>query len=369
MSTNKQTVIPTLQSAIRDFPSPLGFVTAYIPEELFHAAGFTPLFIFPTSYDRGFARAHLPSFTCWIVGSALDQALAGELDGLAGMALAKTCDTTQGLADLWSWTVPGIPCLHFGMPLRLDGPATRTYLLAELASLRQRIETLTDRTVSDETLNESIALFNRARSLVRCLYARAGSPSQQDGWSASAFYERVRAAFEMPKQAYIDYLTPVLEDDPDTTSNGDGRRLPRVLLAGPALGDPTLFKVLDQAGVHVVGDMFDLGERYFDVDAIEDGDPLGSLADRLMTLLPTPTKHHPLRARTDHLLSLAQERRADGVIFARKKFCDPHGFDYVQMRHALERIGLPHLLLELEQASQSGQLRTRVEAFREMITH
>ena len=120
------TVTHTLQSAIRDFPSPLGFITAYIPEELFQAAGFTPLFVFPTPQDRGHARAHLPSFTCWIVGSVFEQALAGELDGMVAMALAKTCDTTQGLADLWPWNVQGIPCLHFGMPLRLDGPAART---------------------------------------------------------------------------------------------------------------------------------------------------------------------------------------------------------------------------------------------------
>jgi benzoyl-CoA reductase subunit C len=359
----------TLQSAIRDFPSPLGFITAYTPEELFHAAGFTPLFVFPTSQDRGFARAHLPSFTCWVVGSVLDQALAGELDGLAAMALAKTCDTTQGLADLWPWNVPGIPCLHFGMPLRLDGPAARTYLLAELRSLQQRIEALTGRAISDGALSESIALFNRARSLVRRLYSRAASVHQQDGWSASALYERVRAAFEMPKEAYVDHLTQILDDDPVVSSDGDGRWLPRVLVAGPALSDLALFEVLDQIGFHVVGDLFDLGERYFGVDAAEDADPLGSLADRLLTLLPTPTKHHPLRTRADYLLSLAQERRADGVVFARKKFCDPHGFDYVQMRHALDRIGVPHLLLELEQASQTGQLRTRVEAFREMITH
>lgn len=364
-----QTVTHTLQSAIRDFPSPLGFITAYIPEELFHAAGFTPLFIFPASQDRGYARAHLPSFTCWIVGSVLDQALAGELDGLAAMALAKTCDTTQGLVDLWPWNIPGIPCLHFGMPLRLDGSAARTYLLAELRSLQQRVEALTGRAVSDDALKESIALFNHARSLVRRLYTHAGSQHQQDGWSAFALYERVRAAFEMPKEAYVDHLTQILDDDPVVPSDSDGRWLPRVLLVGPALGDLALFEVLDQAGVHVVGDLFDLGERYFGVDAVEGTDPLGSLADRLLALLPTPTKHHPLHARTDHLLSLAQERRADGVVFARKKFCDPHGFDYVQMRHALDRIGLPHLLLELEQASQTGQLRTRVEAFREMITH
>jgi benzoyl-CoA reductase/2-hydroxyglutaryl-CoA dehydratase subunit BcrC/BadD/HgdB len=63
-----------------------------------------------------------------------------------------------------------------------------------------------------------------------------------------------------------------------------------------------------------------------------------------------------------------RERDADGVIFARQKFCEPHGFDYVQLARALDQAGIPHLLVELEQASQAGQLRTRVEAFVEMIT-
>jgi benzoyl-CoA reductase/2-hydroxyglutaryl-CoA dehydratase subunit BcrC/BadD/HgdB len=118
----------------------------------------------------------------------------------------------------------------------------------------------------------------------------------------------------------------------------------------------------------VVGDLFDLGERYFAVDAEEDGDPLQALADRLLALVPTPTKHHPQRTREAHLLSLVQERNANGVIFARQKFCEPHGFNYVPLAHALDQSGVPHLLVELEQASQAGQLRTRVEAFMEMIT-
>ena len=103
------------------------------------------------------------------------------------------------------------------------------------------------------------------------------------------------------------------------------------------------------------------------VDAAEDGDPLAALADRLLALVPTPTKHHSRRSRAAHLLALVEERGARGVIFARQKFCDPHGFDYVQMAHALEGAGVPHLLIELEQASQAGQLRTRVEAFVEMV--
>ncbi|MEE9617534.1 MAG: 2-hydroxyacyl-CoA dehydratase family protein [Anaerolineae bacterium] len=355
-----QSPISNLQYPISNLQSPFGFLSAYTPEELFHAAGFTPVFIFHTPDAHGFARAHLPGFTCWVAGSALDRALAGELDGIAGMALAQTCDTMQGLTDLWRRSVPHIPLFHFGMPLRLDSPSARVYLLAELQSLRERVQAITGRPISDGALRESIALYNRTRVLVRHLYARAarGDIAPPD------LYTLVRAAFQMPKETYNQEIGSRMQD---VSPLPPWAPAPLLLLVGPALADTVIFDVIAQAGARVVGDLLDLGERYFAVDAAEDGDPLAALADRLLALVPTPTKYHPQRTRAAHLLSLVQERGADGVIFARQKFCEPHGFDYVQLAHALDRAGVPHLLVELEQASQAGQLRTRVEAFVEML--
>ncbi len=358
--------MPDMQP-LSNLQSPLGFLTAYVPEELFHAAGFTPVFLFHTSEDHGHARAHLPGFTCWVAGSALDRALAGELDGLEGMALASTCDTMQGLTDIWRRNVPGIPLFHFGMVQRLDTPSARAYLLTELRSLRERVQAQTGRLISDDALRESIALYNRTRARMRRLYAHAADFSPPD------LYACVRAALSS---------APLPDCSPTPLSFP-----PSLLLVGPALADPILFDVLDQAGARVVGDLLDLGERYFAVDAADEGDPLAALADRLLGLPPgggtealpsplgggteggppTPTKHHSQRSRAAHLLALARERQAHGVIFARQKFCDPHGFDYVQLAHALDQADVPYLLLELEQASQAGQLRTRVEAFVEMV--
>ena len=367
---NLQSSIFSLQSLISNLQSPLGFLTAYVPEELFHAAGFTPVFIFHTSDDHGYARTHLPGFACWVAASALDQALAGELDGLAGMAFAQTCDTMQGLTDLWRRNVHDIPLFHFGMPLRLDSPSARIYLLAELQSLRERVQGLTGHLIPDDALRESIALYNRTRALVRRLYAHATSPSVSPIGGDTDLYRLVRVAFQTPKETYNDDLARLLEQHsihPVEGNGGERGWAPRVLLVGPALAEPVLFDVLAQAGARVAGDLLDLGERYFGVDAAEEGDPLAAMADRLLALVPTPTKCHPQCTRSAHLLSLVRERNGDGVIFARQKFCEPHGFDCVQLAHALDRAGVPHLLVELEQASQAGQLRTRVEAFVEML--
>ncbi len=347
-----------MQLATRDLRSPLGFLTAYVPEELFHAAGFTPVFIFHTPDDHGHARAHLPGFTCWIAGSALDQALASEIEGLTGMALAHTCDTMQGLTDLWRRNVPDVPLFHFGMPQRLDAPSARIYLLAELQSLREHIQALTGRTITDDTLRESIALYNRTRALIRHIYTQAAN------FTPSDLYGLVRAAFRMSKEAYNREARDRMQDAIPPSFHSS---TPSLILVGPALGDPILFDIMTQVGARVVGDMLDLGERYFAVDAAEDGDPLKALADRLLTLMPTPTKYHSQHTRAIRILALVYERGADGVIFTRQKFCDPYGFDYVQLARVLDEAGVPHLLVELEQASQAGQLRTRVEAFVEML--
>ena len=336
----------------------IGFLSAYVPEELFHAAGFTPVFVFSTLEDRGLARAHLPGFTCWVAGSALDQALAGELDDLAGIVLAQTCDTMQGLTDLWRRNVPDVPLFHFAMPTRLDGPAVRDYLLAELRNLRQRVEALVGRPISNDDLQASIALYNRTRALIRDLYGRALALDPRET------YAIVRDVFRQPKEMFSEEAESRIQDASPLLPLS---AYPALFLVGPSLADPILFDVIAGAGARVVGDLFDLGERYFAVDAAEAGDPLEALADRLLALVPTPTKHHSQRSRAEYLLSVVEDRGARGVVFARQKFCDPHGFDYAQMVRTLDEAEVPHLLVELEQASQAGQLRTRVEAFVEML--
>ena len=345
---------------------PLGFMNAYVPEELFHAAGFTPVLLLHRREERGQAKAHLPGFTCWVVRSALDQALAGDLAGLAGVAFAHTCDAVQALADLWPVAVPQLPAFYVAMPHHLTAPAARPYLLAELRRLRKQLEQMTGQPLGDDALRQSIALSNRTRALLERLYEAT------DRLPAPALHAALRAAFLMPREVYNPRLAELLDALPTTGQGG-----PRLIIVGPELADPTLYQVIAEAGGRVVDDLLDLGRRHVARPVAETGDPLEALADHALALLPTPTKYHPQRRRDAHLLDMVRARQADlsacvhaqadGVIFARQKFCEPHGFDYVTLKAALDRAGVPHLLVELEQTPHVGQMRTRVEAFLEII--
>ena len=71
---------------------PLGIYNAYVPVELFEAAGLTPVYLFYQEGERGHARAHLPAFCCWPGRSLVDQALAGDLDELGLPTLILEAD-------------------------------------------------------------------------------------------------------------------------------------------------------------------------------------------------------------------------------------------------------------------------------------
>jgi benzoyl-CoA reductase subunit C len=335
---------------------PLGMYNAYLPEELFQAAGLTPVYVFHRAGDGGRARTHLPNFTCWPGRSLVDQALSGELDGLAGMALAQTCDTVQALTDIWRQTMPHVPLYHLAMPVNLATPAAHSLLLAELQRLRRALGH-----VPDGALRDALTLYERTRLLMARLYERAADLLPTD------LYAILRAALLMPKAHFNPLLARFLDGLPPSPSRSRG---PRLIVVGPHLADPILFQVIEAAGGRVADDFLDVGRRRWAMSngaTAQEDDPLETLTRRMLSAIPAPTKHHPGRRRDAGLLARVGAVGAAGVIFARQKFCDPHGFDYAVARTALQRRHIPHLLLELEQTPQPGQLTTRVEAFVETI--
>lgn len=344
----------------RHFPDhrPVGIYNAYVPEEMFHAAGLTPVYIFHQSVDRGHAQRHLPSFACWPSRCLVDQALAGDLDGLVGIAFGQTCDTVQALTDIcrtiWQDAAPSLPVYHIGVPTHLDAQVARSYLLAELKRLHKILDE-----PSHKALRDACAVYNRTRELVHRLYHRA------DNLPPTDLHATLRASLLMPKEEFNWLLADLLNELRTTASQQSSR----LVLVGPHLADPMLYQVIEAAGACVVDDLLDVGHRYHALPGTEDDDPVLALADRLLAILPTPTKHQPTRRRDEFLIETVVQKRAHGVIFARQKFCDPHGFDYANIKLALDRHSIPHLLLELEQTPQAGQMHTRIQAFLETISH
>lgn len=338
----------------------VGYMCTYVPEEMIHAAGFVPVRVRTNPQVPTHADGHIQSYTCALCRSALDQLLRGELHFLAGMVLAHTCDTMQALADMWALNIEADKSWveTVMVPTNLVTPSARPYLIAELKRFRDRLATHSGRPISDETLQSSIALYNEKRRLLDRLNVL------RDRLTAAEFYSVVDAGTKMPPELFVPLLAELVERLGDSTPRSGS---PRVMLVGAVLDDPTLLDVLDELGAQVTDDDLCTGTRSFATVETEAEAPLEAVADRLLKRLPCPVKYQPQMPRGPRLQQRVQETRTDGVIFVLPKFCDPHAFDYVLVKADLEAAGVPFLHLETEQTPAAGQIRTRVQAFLEML--
>ena len=76
----------------------------------------------------------------------------------------------------------------------------------------------------------------------------------------------------------------------------------------------------------------------------------------------------PNPGRVEDIIRLAKEYKADGVIDCSLKFCGLYDIEKKSVAEALKKEGIPVLSLETDyEDSDAGQLRTRIEAFVEML--
>ena len=76
----------------------------------------------------------------------------------------------------------------------------------------------------------------------------------------------------------------------------------------------------------------------------------------------------PNDERLDDIVNLAREFQVDGVIHYNLQFCHTYANEAVRVERRLEEAGIPLLRIETDYSDEdTGQLKTRVEAFLEMI--
>jgi bcr-type benzoyl-CoA reductase subunit C len=336
-----------------------GYLCGYTPLEILHAAGFTPIRLMQLSHPVSLANAHLPTFACALARGVTERLVSGQFDFLQGVLFAHTCDTMQCLADIWRISQPRRRILTLSLPTVLDSVSARGYVVAELRQLAAVVEAQFATPVTEGALRESIVLYNEQRQLLAQLHQKRSHFSAEWLWSLTM------AAMLIPVEEHNDLLRRALRDCESTASPlAEG---PAVILVGAVLDDPAVVQLVDELGGRVVGDDLCTSSRFFDVLVDETVEPFAALAERYLRRSICPAKHRASEPRVQRLTRLASEHGAEGVVFVLQKFCDPHAFDYTAAARFLDQAGVPHLVIETEVATPREQLRTRLQAFFEIL--
>jgi bzd-type benzoyl-CoA reductase N subunit len=344
----------------------VGTFCSYAPEEIILAAGALPLRMFSGKNGIHLADRHLQSYCCSLVRGVLEDALSGSWKGLDGVVFPHTCDSIQRLSDIWRINIPYGFHADVVLPVKLNTNSARDYLVDVLGAFRSDLEKKLDVRISDDALRTSMDLSGRLRSALRRIYEmRAQNP---DTVSGADVYGIMKASMIMDRQELLVLLEEVI------TEHGAGKgaeaagTCKRLVLSGGICDFPDVYTMIEEEGGAVVWDDLCMGSRAFAGDYAAQEDPIEAIAGRYLERIVCPAKHNGLTNRADHLIRMVRERNACGVIILLMKFCDPHAFDYPYLKNALDREGIPNLLLEVEdQLPPEGQLRTRFAAFLEML--
>lgn len=341
-----------------------GYFCTYTPEELLHAAGIHPVRLFGGTEDITQADTLIQSFVCPFARGVLDTALKGGFDFLDGIVHAYTCDATCGLFGIMQRNISLDFYYMLALPYFLNESSAR-FCVRELEKLKEALEQHTGTSISDESLSESIELYNRKRSVLKRLYAlRASNPAPISG---SEVLNAVLAGTIVPVEEYPDMIEMLIKEIMHPV--GCGQDAYRVYISGSELHDVEIPRTIEEAGATIVGDDLCTGARSFH-DLVEtDGNPIEVLARRYIARTPCPSRL-PVSRRLEFIMEGLREYKAEALIFVIQKFCDPHLAEQPLLSESLKRLDIPNIVIETEHRVGPGreQIRTRVQGLLEMLS-
>ena len=342
----------------------VGWLCAYIPEEIIHAAGAFPMRMMgKNEIVAGDSEAYLYSNTCSFVRNCLEMGLKGEYEFLDGIVAGTTCDHIRRFYEVWGRYLE-IPYKFFlSVPHKITDHSHRFYV-QELQRFVEDIPKFTGVDLTAQALKASIDLFNDTRRMLKKIYEQRAN--EFPPITGTEMHEVLNACVRMPREEYNRLLSQLLEEmNAEKVDKKPGAS--RFLISGSHLDSTHYIRDIEGMGGIVVADELCTGSNYFWDLTDSSLAPIEALAHRYLNHTPC-ARMRPSSKRLEHLLNLVDKYHVDGIIFIKMKFCDLYAFDGFMFNEALKEIDVPILELEREyHQCSSGQMQTRIQAFMEMI--
>jgi benzoyl-CoA reductase subunit C len=351
----------------------IGYLSALCPVEILTAAGVVPIRLKGNVSEAiTKADAHMETMVCPFVRNVFDAALKGRYDYLDGMVLPHQCDSLERTSDVWSYNL-GLSYWHFlNLPHVADDPSmefTKELLRIFVGTL----ERFTGRTITDQDLSRAIDVHNEHRQAMRALYdLRKGEIPLLSGVE---MMKVLVAAMSLPVEESTDMIRSVIDEVKGRTTPLPAKA-GRIMLIGDQIDDVAIVDAIEGTDAYLVMDDISTGSKAYWGDVDSTADPLRAIAERYLRKLKLPTTfvsggdtyQENLEARFGHMRRYIEEFKVNGAILFVYKYCDPYGFEVPAIKSFIESAGTPVLYLEDEYSTSSlGRIKTRIEAFLEMI--
>ena len=355
----------------------LGYTCYFMPEVLLDLPGcFSVRLRAPRCTSPDMATYYMSARTCHYGRSLLERALEGGFNFLDAQLATETCTVTCRFQEHLQ-RMPGIinnerfKCEFADVPFKKTVNSIDHYEGQLQAHVLDFLRDNYGVDTSDEALRKTIEEHNELCRIVQAIGAYR--KLEQPTITGYEFHIINLVTTSCPKYLIIDKLRDTLEELKTREPDAKPQYRCKVLLAGSENDDPDFTKLIESCGALVVSDRYCFGSTPGrEVIELSDGeDALRQICLHIMqhsecARYIADEKVQQRRTTADRL---AREFHADGIIYEQMKYCDYWGFERALVSHIMhEEYDWPVLSIDrLYNNGNSGQLRTRVQAFVESL--
>ena len=334
-------------------PDSVAYTCSYIPLEIIHAAGYIPVRLSGSPDCCNHEETDLSRNVCPYAHAILND-FRDNRETIVGVIVTDSCDAMKKVFDVLH--LEGNQVHLLSVPRKITENAV-DYFAGQLKELFRRMCEASGTEAQPARIADSIALYRELREQLEICRVENYFPSY-----AEYFAFRQKLYHEDPRES-LKRLGEIM-NRPPAGSKREG--IPVITTGSPMPGEG-IYSVIEETGFTILINDSCLDTRW---DPPEESDiSLSEDPFRYLSRLyldKTPCARMEGRKRELERLEALYPEQAKGIIHFRMPFCDLYGFDLV---HLLDKTGKQAVLpLETDGSAQSeGQIRTRVQAFAEMI--
>ena len=365
-----------VQQAQKEGKLAMGYTCFHIPEVLLNVDNcFSVRLRAPNTNSVDIATYYMSNYTCEFARALTERAIEGGYQFLDAMLGVDACSMMNRAMEHFELLQvndkPEFFVTHTDMPYKVTDYTLDSYVKQMRLRVLDRMTEAYGVDTSDAAIRKAVEEHNEVCKIISEIAAlrKADNPVI----TGYEFHIIVLVTYTCPKYLIIDKLRETLEELKKRKPDAKPQFRARVALIGSEIDDPSLTKLIESCGALIVSDRFCFGSvpgrEVIELNDTED--VLTQICRHYMEVAECARyiSDEKVKQRRDTSDRLAREYNADGIIYEQMKYCDYWGFERALATHVMsEEYGWPVLSIDrLYITGNSGQLRTRVQAFVESL--
>ena len=354
----------------------LGYTCFHIPEVLLNVDRcFSTRLRAPNTGSIDIATYYMSNYTCEYARALLERAIEGGykfLDALIGVDACSMMNRSMEHFEILQVNdKPNFFVTHTDMPFKITDYTVEGYRKQMRIRVLDRLTEVFGVDTSDAAIRKAVEEHNEVCKIIQEI--REMRKAENPVITGYEFHVLNLVTYVCPKSQILPYLQETLEElkkrKPDKVSPFRAR----VAIVGSEIDDPNLTKLIEGCGALVVSDRYCFGSTPGRevIELRDDEDALTQICRHYMEVSECARyiADEKVLQRRETADRLAKEFGAEGIIYEQMKYCDYWGFERALVSHIMhDEYGWPVLSIDrLYNNGNSGQLRTRVQAFVESL--